>query len=151
MVVSRGGDEPLQASYAFKAQHSPFLPLKGLVLIPSSVVEPVASFLPIGVANDLHRSAVVTQLVGDKCLSFTVVFHSFIEELQCCFMVEALLLVAFRHLTLMIHSPPKIVRFITNLLKNFAKVPLPVRVGVHLFNTRLAYLVREQLAKFIPP
>ena len=85
--------------------------------ILSAVVEPVASFLPIGVANDLHRSAVGTQLVGDKRLSFNV---------------NAPRHLAFEHLTLVIYDPPKIVHLTVNLHENHIEIPLPVQVGVHL-------------------
>ena len=102
--------------------------------ILSAVVEPVASFLPIGVANDLHRSSVGTQFVGDKHLSFNV---------------NALRHVAFEHLTLVIYDPPKIVHLTVNLHENLIEIPLPVQVNVHLINARLAYLGRKHRTKSI--
>ena len=139
----------MQVSNVSKTQHGPLPPSKWLVCILSAVVEPAASFLPIRVANDLHHSTMGTQLVGDKHLSFAMAFHSFSEELQCNFTVNALRHVAFEHLTLVIHDPTKIVYLNDNLYENHIEILLPVQVDEHLINARLAYLGRKQRTKSI--
>ncbi len=66
MVVngSMNGGELLQTLHTPKAQHRPFSSSKRLVRILAVVVLPAPGFLLVRIANDLHRSAVGTQLVG---------------------------------------------------------------------------------------
>ncbi len=57
------GDEFLQTSHTTKAQHRPFPSPKRLVRIFTAVVQPAPSFLLARITDDLHRSAIGTQLI----------------------------------------------------------------------------------------
>ena len=45
--------------------------------------------------------------------------------------ISALGDVAFQHLTLVVHSPPKVVSLAVNLYKILVQMPLPVQKGPH--------------------
>ncbi len=66
-------------------------------------------------------------MVGDEHLSPAVSFHGFSEEFQRRFTVTPLGHIAFEHLPLVIHGPPKLVRLAVNLHENLVQMPLPVR------------------------
>ena len=79
MVMDGGmnGGEFLQTSHTTKAQHRPFSSPKRLMRILASVVQPAAGFLLVRIADDLHRSAIGTQLIRYHNMRPAVAFHCF--------------------------------------------------------------------------
>ncbi len=57
------GGEFLQTSHTTEAQHRQFSSPKRLVRVLTSVVQPAPGFLLVRIADDLHRSAIRTQLI----------------------------------------------------------------------------------------
>ena len=77
--------------------------------------------------------------------------HCFSEEFQCCFAVTALGNIAFKHLALVIHSPPEIVSFTVDFYEHFVQMPFPIRMSTRLLNPFSSDLRGEQRPKAIPP
>jgi hypothetical protein len=73
------------------------------------------------------------------------------KELQRGFAVPVLCDVAFQHLALMIHGPPKGMRLAADLHENLVQVPSPIRVRTHLLDTFTTNFCGEHWAKSIPP
>ena len=69
------GGEFLQQSLTMEAQHRLFSSSKWLVRIFASVVQPAPSFLPVHIADDLHRIVIRTQLIRYHNIRLTVEFH----------------------------------------------------------------------------
>jgi len=82
--------------------------------------------LSIGVANDLHGSAIGPQFIGHKNLRLPVSLHGIPDEFQCCFAISALCDIAFQHFSFVIHGTPQVMRLAVDLHENLIQVPLPV-------------------------
>jgi len=78
-------------------------------------------------------------------------FHCFSEEFQCRFAIPALGDIAFKHLALVIHCPPKVVGFTVDFYEHFVQMPLPIRMSTKLLNPFSSDLRGEQRPKAIPP
>jgi len=128
VVVDGGvnGGKFLQTSHLPETKHCPFSSSYREMRILCPIVEPAACFLEIGVANDLHGSAIGPQLIGHDNLRLAIALHGIPEEFQRCFAITPLCGIAFQHLTFVIHGSPKNVRLAVDLYENLVQVPLPV-------------------------
>jgi len=77
VVVDGGmdGSEFLQTSHLSKALHGPFSSSKRQMGILGPIVHPAASFLLVGIADNLHGRAVGSELVGHQDMRAAVAFH----------------------------------------------------------------------------
>lgn len=69
--------EFLQTSHLPEAQHRPFSSSKRQMGILGTIIQPTASFLPVVVPNNSHRSAIGPQFVGHDDPWLAVAFHRF--------------------------------------------------------------------------
>ena len=76
--------------------------------------------------------------------------HCFSEEFQCRFAVTTLGDIAFKHLALVLHSPPELVRLAVDLHENLVQMPLPIGMDAHLPDTFPADLHGEKRVEPIP-
>ena len=126
MYGGMNGGEFLQTSHLPEAKHCPLSSPKWEMRILGAIVEPAASFLTAGIANDLRGGAIGPQFVGHDNLRLAVTLHGIPEEFQRCFAIPALCDIAFQHFTFVINSTPQVVRLAVDLHENLIQVPLPV-------------------------
>ena len=115
------GSELLQTAHLSEAEHSAFSSSKRQVGILRPIVTPAARFLPIGVADDFHCSAIGTHFVRHNHFWPAVALHCFSEKFQCCVAVSALGYITFKHLTFVINGSPKVMRLSADLYKNLIR------------------------------
>ena len=127
-VVNRGVDrcEFLQTSHSLEAQHRPFSSTQWQMGIFRSVVQPTTTNLLLCVADDLHRSTIWPQSIGHYFIRPTVPSHCFSQEFQGGFLVSGLCDKAFKHLTFVVDSPPKVKPLAVDLHEHLAEVPAPM-------------------------
>jgi hypothetical protein len=77
--------------------------------------------------------------------------HGFLEELQRGLPVARVGDDAFEHFTLVIDSPPEVVRHAGDLHLDLVEVPLPVAMGTHRLEPLAADLAGEHRAEPVPP
>jgi hypothetical protein len=145
------GDKFLQTSRSTKAQHRPFSSLERKMRVLASIVLPTPCFLFLNIPDNLHRSAVGSQLVRNDDFWRTVSFHCFPQEFEGCLAIATFCYIRFQHLTFVINSAPQVVYPTIYLHNNPVQVPLPVRILPKLLNTSLADFHSEHRKKSIPP
>jgi hypothetical protein len=102
--VNGDGDEFLQTSHPPAAQHRPLSLSKWLVRILRPVIKLAPGFLPISVADLLHRRAVGTEVIGDEDMRATMASHGFPQEFKGCRAITALCNEAFQDVPVVIYS-----------------------------------------------
>jgi hypothetical protein len=120
--------EFLQTSHLSEPDHGPLSSSKWQMRILCAIIQPAASFLPVVVPNNSHRSAIGPQFVGHDDPWLTVAFHRFPLEFQRCFTISPLRNLGFQHFTFVINGPPKVMHLSVDLYENLIQMPLPVGV-----------------------
>ena len=134
-----------------EAEHGALSSSKRRLGILGPIIQQADRFLPISVADDLHRGAIRAWLVRRNDNWTAVALHRFCKKLHSRFAVSALSNINFQHLTFVIHCPPEVVRLTVDLHKHLVQMPLPVRIGAHPINSVSSDLSQEHRAKSVPP
>ena len=84
-------------------------------------------------------------------MRFSIPFHKFLEENNCCLAIAALGNIGFQHFALVVDGTPQIVCFTIDLHKDLIKMPSPVGIILRSIDPFLTDFTCEQWTEPVPP
>ena len=116
----------------------------------SPIVQPAATFLVAGVTDDIHRCPIRPEAVSDNHFRLTIALHRALQKTQRRLAIPTFRGENLKHLALVIHGAPEVMRLAVDPHEHFVQVPAPGRIRP-LMNASFPDLSGEHRTEPVPP